>query len=295
MGRDIYDRFEQARAVFEAADAILERPLSRLMFEGPEAELTDTVNAQPAILTHSVAVLASIRNITIDPEPPPLFCAGHSLGEYSALVAARALDFTDAVRLVHARGMAMKQAGQLIPGAMAAILGLDDARVSEICNSIGHVQVANFNAPGQIVISGEKEAVNRAASMAKQSGAKRVVELAVSIAAHSELMRPAVAQFKKAVDAVKLHEPLFPIVSNIAALPLRDVQAIRSELVAQLTSSVQWVKSVEMMHAGGVEQFVEIGPKDVLSGLVKRIVPQTQAISIKDLPSIERIAQGAPA
>lgn len=295
MGRDIYDRFEVARTVFEAADAVLGTPLTRLMFEGPEAELTDTINAQPAILTHSIAVLASLQSVAADWELPPIYSAGHSLGEYSALVAVKALDFVDAVRLVRSRGKAMKQAGQLVPGAMAAILGLDDGRVSDICQSIEMVQIANFNAPGQIVISGEKEAVARVADLAKQSGAKRVIELAVSIAAHSELMRPAAAQFSPAVDKVELREPLVPIVSNISAEPIRDVRAIRSEMLAQLTSSVQWVKSVEWMCANGVEQFVEIGPKDVLTGLVKRIAPNVQAFSIRDVSSIDKIVQGAPA
>ena len=271
MARDLYDRYASARAVIDAADAVLGFALSKLMFEGPENELTDTINAQPALLTHSIAALAALQQTTQYELEQAVLCAGHSLGEYSALVAAGALDFAHGVKLVRARGVAMKHAGELRPGAMAAILGLDDAKLNELCREAGAVQVANFNAPGQIVLSGEKDALERAVELAKIAGAKRAILLAVSIAAHSELMRPAVEDYRAAVLNTPLYVPRVPIVSNVTAQPMLDAETMREEMLAQLTSSVQWVQSVEFMEAQGVTEFLEIGPKDVLTGLNKRI------------------------
>jgi [acyl-carrier-protein] S-malonyltransferase len=268
------------------ADAVLGVPLKNLMFEGPEAELTDTLNAQPALLTHSIAALKVLQetgNVA-----PAVLCAGHSLGEYSALVAADALEFSDALELVRARGQAMKRAGAAKPGAMAAILGLDDSKLLEICREAGAVQVANFNAPGQIVISGEKGALERAVDAARRAGAKRALVLAVSIAAHSELMRPAMNEYQTAVLATPLRTPRIPVVSNVTALPLPDVNAIREEMLAQLTRSVQWVKSVEWIEAQGVTDLLELGPKDVLSGLNKRIAKSAQAWSLGTVETIEK-------
>ncbi len=295
MGRDLFEGFAEARAVFDAADDALGISLSRLCFEGPEAELTDTINAQPAILTHSVAALR-VFTATLGPGvKAPLFVAGHSLGEYSALVAAGSLDFVDAVSLVRARGAAMKRAGERRPGMMAAILGLDDQKLEEVCAEAGAVQIANFNAPGQIVISGEKEALERALTLAKGAGAKRAIPLAVSIAAHSELMRPAVEEFRAAVLATNFRKTHIPAVSNVTAQPLADKAAIQAELLAQLTSPVQWVKSIQYMRAHGVERFLEIGPKDVLAGLVRRIAPEAKAVSLGDAITIRALREGAPA
>lgn len=289
MARDLYERSPAARAVLDAADAALGFPLTRLMFEGPEAELTETINAQPAILAHSVAALAAWQESAGESFVLPALCAGHSLGEYSALVAAGALDLSDAIKLVRARGLAMQRASRARPGAMAAILGLDDARLLEICAAAGAVQIANLNAPGQIVLSGEQQALARAVEAAKKSGAKRAVMLAVSIAAHSELMRPAVDEFRTAVMTTPLRQPRVPVISNVTAQPLTDTQAIREEMLAQLTAPVQWVKSVEWMEAQGVNEFIEIGPKDVLCGLIKRIAKEARTHALGTLEQIENL------
>lgn len=295
MGRDLYETFSSARLVIDAADSVLGFALSKLMFEGSEAELTDTVNAQPALLTHSIAALAALQQATNNSLPEPVLSAGHSMGEYSALVAAGALDFTDGLRLVRARGIAMKRAGEQRPGAMAAILGLDDARMQEICQEAGAVQVANFNAPGQIVISGEKEAIERAVDSTKKAGAKRAIILAVSIAAHSELMRPAIEEYRAAVTLTPVQPPRFPVVSNVTAQPILDAHAVREEMLAQLTQSVQWVKSIEWMQAQGVTEFLEFGAKDVLTGLNKRIAKDAVSKPIGTVAQIEKHVVGEPA
>lgn len=292
MARDLYDKFSAARLVIDAADSVLGFPLSGLMFDGPEAELTDTVNAQPALLAHSIAALAALQQASNNSLPEPSLVAGHSMGEYSALVAAGALDFADGIKLVRARGFAMKHAGQERPGAMAAILGIDDAAIRQVCADAGAVQVANYNAPGQIVISGEKQAIERAVEGAKKAGAKRAVVLAVSIAAHSELMRPAINEFHAVVSMTPLRAPRVPIVSNVTAQPMTNVEALRVEMLAQLTSSVQWVKSVEWMEAQGVTTFLEIGAKDVLAGLNKRIAKTASTRALGTVEQIEKFLSG---
>lgn len=293
MARELYEKYSSARTVIDAANSVLGFSLSKLMFEGPEAELTDTINAQPALLTHSIAALAALQQATEYLLPEPALCAGHSLGEYSALVATGALDFADGVKLVRARGVAMKRAGELAPGAMAAILGLDDARLDDICREAGAVQVANYNAPGQIVLSGEKDALERAVELAKKGGAKRAIVLAVSIAAHSELMRPAAKEFGAAVLNTTLRVPRVPVISNVTAEPLIDTNAIRADMLAQLTSSVQWVKSVAYMENAGVTGFLEIGPKDVLTGLNKRIAKAATTRPVGTSENIEKFLRGA--
>lgn len=293
MARDLYDAFETARAVLVAANDALGFSLTRLMFEGPEDELTDTINAQPAILAHSIAALRVIQQHAGAKLGDPTCCAGHSLGEYSALVAAGSLELEDAVRLVRARGEAMKRAGEARTGAMAAILGLDDQTLSRICAAAGEVQIANYNAPGQIVISGERAALERAVEAARQAGAKRAVVLAVSIPAHSELMRPAVEEYRQAVMSVPIKTPVIPVVSNITARPLADVAAIRDEMLAQLTMSVQWVKSIAWMQLQGVTRFLEVGPKDVLTGLVRRIADGASVQSLGTVDTIRKFLDGA--
>ncbi|MGB8647911.1 MAG: ACP S-malonyltransferase [Anaerolineae bacterium] len=289
MARELYEQYPEAREIFHAADDALGQPLSTLCFEGPEGELTDTINAQPALLTHSIAALAALKSTLGAEIVMPLMVAGHSLGEYSALVAAGALQFSDAVKLVRARGAAMKHAGEIRAGGMAAILGLDDQKLAEICSEAGAVQVANMNAPGQLVISGEKEALDRAIGLAKKAGAKRAIPLAVSIAAHSELMRPAVDQFRAAVMATSIHPPTLPVLSNVTVEPLATVEAIQNEMLAQLTSPVQWVKTIELMASQGIHLFLELGPKDVLAGLIKRITTGTTAISIGTPAAIQNL------
>lgn len=292
MGRDLCETFEEARKVFETADNTLGENLSRLCFEGPEELLTDTVNAQPAILVHSVAVLKIITSRVGNKLISPAFVAGHSLGEYSALVAAGALDFADAVRLVRSRGMAMRHAGEERPGAMAAILGLDEEKLGQVCEEAGAVHVANINAPGQIVISGDKGALEKALVLAKQAGAKRAIKLAVSIAAHSELMRSAIDVYTPAVNSTTIKPMKVSVISNVEALPLESEDAVRGEMLAQLTHPVQWVKTIEYMSKSGVVQFYELGPKDVLTGLVRRIVPGAEAASLGDPAGLNTFVTG---
>lgn len=295
MARDLYEKYSSARLVLDAADSVLGFSLSKLMFEGPEAELTDTINAQPALLAHSIAALAALQQASNNSLAEASFVAGHSMGEYSAFVAAGVLDFADGIKLVRARGEAMKRAGVQRPGAMAAILGLEDEKIQEICKNAGAVQVANFNAPGQIVISGEKEAIERAVENAKKAGAKRAIVLAVSIAAHSELMHPAIEEFRAAVLMTPLQSPRVPIISNVTAEPMNDVGEMRQEMLAQLTSSVQWVKSVAWMEAQGVTEFLELGAKDVLTGLNKRIAKTATTKPIGTAEQIEKFLERATA
>jgi [acyl-carrier-protein] S-malonyltransferase len=274
MGQALYDAHPEARQVFEEAEDILGMPLARLCFEGPAEVLTDTVNAQPAILTTSMASLAAMR--AQDVYQRPAFVAGHSMGEFSALVASGSIRFIDALQLVRERGRLMKLVGDQNPGGMAAIIGLEAARLAEICERArqetgGVVQIANDNCPGQIVISGDKESLARALEEAKELGARKVIPLAVSIASHSPLMQTITKEFASAVDAAPISEAAVPIVANVSAAPIMDAQAIREELKAQLISSVRWTESMRYLLDQGVTRVVEIGPKEVLAGLMRRI------------------------
>jgi [acyl-carrier-protein] S-malonyltransferase len=283
MGATLAAAAPAARDTFAEADAILGFPLSDLCFNGPADLLTDTRHAQPAILTASIAALRALQAARPD-LPAPCFVAGHSLGEYSALVAAEALAFADAVRLTRARGEAMAQAGERHPGSMAAILRLDDAQVAEICAQAARetgdvVQAANYNAPGQVVISGGKAGVEAAAALATAAGGRPKL-LAVSIASHSALMAPAAEAFAAHVAATPFNTPALPVIGNVEAKPLRDAAHIRGELIAQLTSPVRWTEGVLAMAAGGAGRFVEIGPGQVLTGLVKRIAPDAATANV---------------
>ena len=284
MAQDLVAAYPNARAIFDQADATLGFAISSLCFNGPNDVLTDTINAQPALLTHGIAALHVLQ--TIKPDLAPAFVAGHSLGEYSALVAADALDFADALKLVRERGRVMKAADQKTPGAMAALLGIDTAALEGVCAETG-VQIANYNAPGQIVISGEKGALNRAVELAKARGAKRAIVLAVSIASHSRLMANAAREFANAVANTPMRAPKIPVISNVTAQPLNTVEEIRHELVAQLTSAVQWTKTIEYIAAQGVTTFIELGPKDVLAGLIRRINKDVHAVSVGDVASVK--------
>ncbi len=289
MGRDLYEAYPEARAVFDEADEILGFPLSKLCFEGPAEELNDTVNTQPAIFTMSVACLRALNPLlSLD----PLFVAGHSLGEYTALVAAGALDFADGLKLVRERGRLMKEAGEKNPGGMAAIIGLDAGTLEGICQEASGVQIANYNSPGQIVISGHREALERAMGLARERGAKRVIPLAVSIAAHSPLMRPAAEEFRRAVESTPFRRARIPLVANVTARPIVEPEEVREELVTQLTSPVRWVESVERMIEGGVDTFVEIGPKSVLTGLIRRIDRSVRTVNVGDAAGVEVIEFG---
>jgi [acyl-carrier-protein] S-malonyltransferase len=289
MGQELAETYPEARSIFAQADDVLGFALSRLCFEGPEAELMDTVNAQPAILTHSIAALRVIEQIA--PEIKPALMAGHSLGEFSALVAAGSLSFEDAVKLVRERGRLMKDAGQVNPGGMAAVMPLGREVLDEICKeasaAVGKpVQVANDNSPGQIVISGDNAALEKAMGLAKARGAKRVIRLQVSIASHSPLMKMAARSFRGELDAISFAPPRIPVIGNVYARPIEMID-IRDELEAQLTSPVRWTESVQYLVQQGVTTCIEIGPKDVLAGLVRRTDTTLTAMSVGDPKGIE--------
>jgi [acyl-carrier-protein] S-malonyltransferase len=284
MGQDLAEVYLAARAVFEEADELLGWSLSSLCFNGPKEELDDTINAQPALLTASIAALRALQ--TEDRLPEPAFVAGHSMGEYTALVAADAMSFTDGLRLVRERGRLMKLAGERAPGRMAAVIGLADDVVEDVCAGMNGVQVANYNSPGQVVISGTREAVEAASEALRERGARRVIPLAVSIASHSELMASIAEEFAQVVENTPLWPPRVPLVANVTGEPLTDVGQIRQELVRQLTSSVQWVRSVRRMSEAGVSSFLEIGPGKVLAGLIRRINPGASTASLGTVESI---------
>lgn len=284
MGKDLNEQSSTAQELFRQADAILNVPLSRLCFEGPEEELRQTKNTQPAIFLHSMALAMSYRG------PKGAMAAGHSLGEYSALVYAGALTWEDGLRLVRLRGELMQQAGVDRPGTMAAIIGLDPKTVVDACEKAleaGIVQAANFNSPGQIVISGSVPGVRRAMELAKERGAKLVKELPVSGAFHSPLMESAQEGLKEALENTPIRDASIPVYANVTAQPVRDAGGIRRLLLQQLTSPVRWEESVAAMASDGALTFVEIGPGKVLQGLVKRILPNVALQGIdkySDLP-----------
>lgn len=280
MGRDIAERYPAARDLWREAEDVLGVPLSRIAWEGPEEELTATHNAQPAILVHSISVYRLVADAIGDVR----FAAGHSLGEFSAYVAAGSIGFADAVRTVRRRGELMYRSGEARPGTMAAILGLADADVERVCRDASRPDEecvpANYNAPGQIVISGDVAAVERAIELARSAGARRALRLNVSGAFHSPLMATAEAGLAEHLAGVRFDAPRFPVVSNVTAEPVSDGAAARELLVRQLTAPVRWVESMRTIRAAGVEHFVELGPGSVLSGLLKRIDGSAQARTV---------------
>lgn len=277
MGREVYDSSPEARAVFEEADTVLGFRLTQLCFEGPEETLRQTSNAQPAILAVSIAYLRASPQLQAT---TPAFVAGHSLGEYTALVAARVLDFAEALYLAGQRGRLMQQAGQENPGGMVAILGMDEASVNEVCQSTG-TQVANFNCPGQIVVSGATQNVAQAAELAKAKGARSAIPLQVSGAFHTALMQSAVEGMAQAISKLTFRDPAIPIIANTTAEPITNAEAVKAELLNQLCHCIQWHRSTEYMVKEGVSTFIEIGPGQVLTGLIKRISKEAEAISIE--------------
>ena len=297
MGRDLVDAFPQARRVYEEADTVLGFSLSSLCFEGPKETLDDTVNTQPAIFVTSLALMRVMEaegKLQPQTSAAPAMVAGHSLGELTALVAAGALDFADGMRLVRERGRLMKLAGDRSPGGMIAVLKMDDSDVENACkeaaDQVGKaVQIANYNSPGQVVISGDQDALSRAVELLKERGGRRIIPLAVSIAAHSPLMASVVQEYRAAVDSTPLRMPGLPVVANISAHPLLSVDEIRDELAGQLTWPVRWTASVQWMVEQGVTRFIEVGPKDVLSKLVKRIDRSVETVSIGDADSMEML------
>jgi [acyl-carrier-protein] S-malonyltransferase len=294
MGKDIAEAYAVAQETIEQADDILRLNLSKLMFEGSQEELDDTAITQPAMYVCSVAMLRALQQEM--PQAKPIFVAGHSLGEFTALTAAGALSFEAGVKLVRVRAESMQAAGEQNPGGMAAILGLEKEQVEQVVISASVqsgkvVVIANDNCPGQIVISGDNEALNIAVELAKEAGAKRALPLSVSVATHSPLMQAAKEQFSKALHETNFADATIPVYANVCACATHSVDAIRTNLEEQLTNSVRWTESIQTMIADGAETFVEIGSKNVLTGLMKRINRDATGISVQDLASLQKFMQ----
>jgi len=289
MGLDLYNSHPPAKDVFDEADASLGFPISRLCFEGPDEELTKTHNVQPAILVVSIACLRASQAARCGSLPPPAFVAGHSLGEYTALVAAGALSLADAVLLVRERGRLMYEAGVRTPGSMLAVIGLDEETVKDVCLQSG-TEISNINCPGQIVISGAVQSLAEASKLAKTRGARVLIPLKVSGAFHSALMDPVISEFSRVVSDVRFRPPSVPVISNVNARPLANVDSIREELVKQLRSCIQWQGSVEYMTRSGVTAFYEIGPGRVLTGLIRRVNSELQVFNVSGIEDIAQLA-----
>jgi [acyl-carrier-protein] S-malonyltransferase len=314
MGADLYAASPAARQVFEAVDEALGFSLSSLCFYGPEATLRETINAQPAIVTASLALLAALQEALSSSHPSswsfpfvPAFTAGHSVGEYAALVASGALSLEDAARLVRERGRLMHHEGTVCPGGMAAVIGMDEEPLQEICREVtaqrvshlptgahpgmGRVTVANYNAPGQLVISGEQAALEAAMELARARGAKRVIPLAVSGAFHSPVMQPAATGLAQAIAAAQVNAAAIPVIGNIHALPLTGAGGIREELAQQVAAPVQWVGTIEYLANAGVTVFLEIGPGQALTGMVKRIAKGATTLNVSNAADLAKTGQ----
>lgn len=285
MGKSLYDSSPAARNVFETVDTACGFSVSRICFEGTEAELRDTRITQPALFAASVAAFAACREAGLNPQA----VAGHSIGEYAALVAAASFSVHNGARLVKARGEAMADAAESRPGAMAAVLGLDFDAVTEACrnvNNVGAVVPANINAPGQIVISGETNAVEAASSLLKTRGAKRVLPLAVSGAFHSPLMELAGAVMTGVLALTEINDPALPIVANVTADYEQTANEVRANLAHQVAGPVRWVETINRLYADGYTTFVECGPGNVLAGLIKRIAPDARTLNVSDAQTL---------
>jgi len=295
MARALATESPAAAAVFAAADEALGESISTLSWDGPAERLDRTENAQPAILAASIAILEALRERWAAEgiaAPLPAFAAGHSMGQYSALVAAGAVSLADGIRLVRERGRLMQASGQGRDGAMAALIGLDDAKLPELvaaASAHGVFVVANRNAPGQVVVSGERPAIEAGAEVGKALGAKRAIVLPVSVAAHSPLMAEAADGMRAALAGVAFADPSPPLLANVDARPIETAEACRAELVEHLTAGVDWIAAVERMQAAGVTTFVEVGPGKVLTGLIRRIAPDAEAIAADDPANVDRI------
>ncbi|WP_379142003.1 ACP S-malonyltransferase [Paenibacillus sp. sgz500992] len=289
MGKDVYDALPDSRAVFEKGDEVLGFPLSKLVFEGPDSELKQTVNTQPALVTTSVAYLEALNKHGLKPD----YVAGHSLGEYSALVASGVLSYEDAVSLVRLRGRFMEEAVPGGQGAMAAVLGAEREALAELCNNISAegnpVELANVNCPGQIVVSGSLEGVNAVVQRVKEAGGKRAIPLEVSGPFHSSLMKEAAERLAAELKGVTFNAPSVPVIANVTASPVTDPEEIRGLLVRQVFSPVLWQDSVEWLIAAGVDTFVEIGSGSVLAGLIRKIDKNVKVININSLESIQTV------
>jgi len=285
MAKDLYDNMPEAKEMIQMADDAIGFKLSHVMFNGPEESLKQTENTQPAIFLHSVVLVSQFRNFTAD------ITAGHSLGEYSALVASGAIQFYDAIQVVRTRGLAMQKAGTINKGTMAAIVGLAPSVLEDICkeaSTVGIVQCANFNSPGQIVISGSVDGVKKAMEIAKSKGAKLVKELVVSGAFHSPLMEPAKDDLVVKLNSTNIYNAKIPVYANVTAKPVTDKEEIKSLLISQLNAPVRWEETIQNMIKDGADEFVEIGPGKVLQGLVKRINPDVKCLGIEKFSDLEK-------
>ncbi|MBS1912407.1 MAG: ACP S-malonyltransferase [Bacteroidetes bacterium] len=284
MGREAYIENNIVRDIFDRANDVLGYELTGIMFEGPDDELRQTENAQPAIFVHSYALFQLLSS------PKPTMAAGHSLGEYTALTVANAFTFDEALRLVQIRAGAMQEAGRQARGTMAAVIGLDDETIGriclQVCEEVGVVQSANFNSPGQVVVSGTPDAVAEAMRRAKEAGARMVKQLNVSGAFHSPLMEPARQKLAEALGDAPIRDADFPVYVNVSGEPVTAADAIRESLLKQLTAPVQWTRTIERMAADGASEFIEVGPGNVLQGLVKRIAPGTSQRGVADLAMV---------
>lgn len=282
MGKDLYDNNSHAKELFEKANEILGFRITDIMFEGTADELKQTKVTQPAVFLHSV-----ISAICLGDEFKPAMVAGHSLGEFSALTAAGALNFEDGLKLVYARAMAMQKACEATPSTMAAIVGLDDATIEQVCAEVSTetsiVVPANYNCPGQLAISGHVEAVNTACEKLKAAGAKRALVLPVGGAFHSPLMQPAKDELQAAIEATEFHTPICPVYQNVDAQAHTDAAEIKQNLIAQLTASVRWTQEVQNMIAAGATEFVECGPGKALQGMIGKIAKGNDAVSVRGL------------
>ncbi len=291
MGKDFYEEVPESKQIMDLADRKLQIELTKLMFEGPQETLTLTYNAQPALLTASISMLEKFKEYGIKPD----FVAGHSLGEYTALVAAGVLSFQDAVFAVRKRGELMEQAVPAGQGAMAAVLGMNSEELESVTNEVSAngdlVQLANLNCPGQIVISGTKQGVEKASELAKEKGAKRVIPLEVSGPFHSDLMKPAAEELGQVLDQLSITDAHTPIIANVTAAPIQKAEEIKQKLVEQLYSPVRFEESVQRMLDEGVTTFIEIGPGKVLSGLVKKVNRRVKTYNVNDLTSLQDVIE----
>lgn len=286
MGKEIYENFDLARNVFKEASDVLGYDLADICFNGPKEELNKTFRTQPCILTVSIALYRVLFSKGIRPS----VVAGHSLGEYSALVAAEVLSFGDAVKLTEKRGQFMQEAVLEGKGLMAAVLGLERNKVDEICRSLqsGYASSANYNCPGQIVIAGEKNAVEEAINLCREAGAKRAMPLSVSVPSHCALMTDASQRLSELLDKLEFKNPVIPIVNNADARFLDNAEGIKTSLVRQISTPLLWEDSIIAIADSGIDIFVEVGPGKVLSGLIKRIVPETRVLNVEDVKSLEK-------
>lgn len=288
MGSDAYHGSSAARAVFDEADSVLGVPLSRLVLEGPADELVRSHNAQPAILCVSIAMLRAAEEHLGAATPTPAFTAGHSVGEYAALVAAGALSLAEALRLVRKRGELMQEACDATPSGMVALIGLTLEPALQACEGTG-AQVANVNSAGQIVLGGPNDSLERAIANANEAGARRAIPLEVAGAFHTEVMRPAQEAMADVLAEAVLNTAVVPIVANTTASPIESAEEVRAELGSQLCGCVYWQQSVELMAARGVDRFIEFGPGKVLTGLSRRIAPDAAALAVADLDAVQAL------